>query len=120
MKLQYKKICVICGEEFETNVYNKSVCNKDHYHRCPVCGKLILSNDIQRQNSTCSRKCGQILGNKKRRETNLEKYGVENPAQRKEIKEVISKKLSELHPKQEIKYNLSLLKLIIYFFDVVG
>ena len=103
-KLKYKKICVICGEEFETNVHNKSVCNRDHYHKCPVCGKLILSNDIQRQNSTCSRKCGQILGNNKRRETSLEKYGVENPAQRKEVKEVISKKLSDLHPKQEIKY----------------
>lgn len=102
--MKYKKICVICGEEFETNVHNKSVCNKDHYHKCPVCGKLVLSNDVQRQNSTCSRKCGQILGNKKRRETSLEKYGVENPAQRKEIREVISKKLSELHPKQEIKY----------------
>lgn len=104
MELKYKKICAICKEEFETNVHNKSVCNKDHYHKCHVCGKIILSNDLQRQNSTCSRKCGQILGNKKRIQTNLERYGVENSSQRQEIRKVISEKLSKLHPKQEIQY----------------
>lgn len=102
--MNYKKICIICGKEFETTVHNKTVCNENHYHKCPVCGKLILSNDPQRQNSTCSRKCGQVLGNRNRIKTNLEKYGVENPAQREEVKKIISEKLSKLHLKQEIRY----------------
>lgn len=102
--MKYKKICIICGNEFETNIHNRLICYDDHYHTCPACGKLVLSNDPKRQNCACSRKCGQVLGNKARIETNLQKYGVANVSQIKEVREAISEKLSEVHPKQEIKY----------------
>ena len=47
--------CVICGEEFQPKIWNRSVCYSDHYHPCPVCGKQVLSNDPNRQSCTCSR-----------------------------------------------------------------
>ena len=50
------KKCVICGKEFETNIWNRSVCYENHYHPCPVCGKDVLCNDPNGQHRACSRK----------------------------------------------------------------
>ena len=71
-----QKICVLCGKEFETKVYNRSVCYDDHYHPCPICGRPVLSNDPNRQNSCCSRKCGYELAKLSRDKSVMEKYGV--------------------------------------------
>lgn len=102
--MKFVKICVICGNKFETTTWNKSVCSKDHYHPCPVCGTDVLCNDPKRQNSACSRKCGQVVGNESRVRTNLAKYGVENVSQINEVRDKISAKLKEVNPKQPKKY----------------
>ena len=96
--------CVICGEEFTPKPYNRKVCYNDHHHKCPVCGKDVISNDPKRQNCACSRKCGQIMGNESRKQSNLEKYGVENVSQLDNVKIRISDKQQELHPKQPTRY----------------
>ena len=98
--------CIICGKEFVPKPYNRKVCYEDHHHKCPVCGKDIICNDPKRQNCACSRKCGQILGNESRKQSNLQKYGVENVSQLDSIKKVISDKQKELHPKQPKRYKI--------------
>ena len=45
---------------------------------CPICGKYFL-----KQGNTCSKECAQ----KSRIRTNIEKFGVENPFQNKEVQE---------------------------------
>lgn len=56
-----KKICKICGKEFEAKSSRRSFCYDDHYHRCPVCGKAVLTKDLQHLNSCCSSKCSRML-----------------------------------------------------------
>lgn len=102
--MKYQKVCTICGKQFETNTWNKSVCSSDHYHPCPVCGKDVLCNDPKRQQCTCSRKCGQLVGNESRIKTNLTRYGVENVSQVGEVRQKISLELSKIHPKQPAQY----------------
>lgn len=96
--------CIICGEEFKPKVHNQKVCNKDHIHPCPVCGKDVISNDPKRQNCTCSRKCGQQLGNEARKQTNIDKYGYDNVSKVPEVRSKISEKQKELHPKQDKRF----------------
>lgn len=98
------KRCVICGDTFAPRPYNRSVCYKDHYHPCPICGKDVLCNDPNRQFCACSRKCGSQMANESRKQSNLLKYGVENVSQVASVKESISKKLSSIHPKQPKQY----------------
>ena len=65
---------------------------------CPVCGKLLKSN----QKTFCSKGCchspkGQTIVFKKRTQTNLEKYGVENVSQKSEIKEKVKQTVERLY-----------------------
>lgn len=99
-----EKQCIICGDTFVANIYNRSVCYKDHHHPCPVCGKDVVCNDPRRQNCTCSRKCGHVQSSRTNVESCLKKYGVTNAAKIPEVRETISKKLSEIHPKQPTQY----------------
>jgi len=59
---------------------------------CPVCRHAPLKwlpNLLQFQ-PTCSSKCGYINNNEQRKKTNIEKYGVENPAQSADIRKKIT------------------------------
>lgn len=107
-----KKICKICGKEFETSLSRKSICYDDHYHSCPVCGKDVITKDLQHLNSCCSTECSRKLAvqsmknahevwpssseasKERRRETNIERYGVDNPAKCEEVKQRISEGLT--------------------------
>lgn len=94
------KTCVICGKEFITNIHNRTVCYDEHHHACPVCGKDVITNDPKRQNCACSRKCGSQQANISRELSVQAKYGVSNVSQRADVREQISEKLKEIHPKQ--------------------
>ena len=64
-----------------TNRLNEKPC-------CKVCGKLLKKYEYRKTyycSVACSRKDEE--NNEKRKQTNLEKYGVENPNQNKEIRE---------------------------------
>lgn len=52
-----KKICKICGKEFDTKSSRRLICYDNHYHKCPVCGKDVLTSDLQHLNSCCSSEC---------------------------------------------------------------
>lgn len=91
----YKKKCKICGEEFETEYYQKQYCNNKHYLKCLICGKefevdnRVFSRRSKNIPKTCSKQCSRILAkqtslinngpdlynSKKAKETRLKKYG---------------------------------------------
>lgn len=105
----FKLKCQNCNKEFEANTSNTKYCNecdiKLNYNKCVICGKLV------RKKICCSKECLAIHRSKnnpskredvrqKLKETalkglevakksNLEKYGVEYPFQRKEIQEKV-------------------------------
>lgn len=76
------KPCAICGELFLPKSPSSRICGKDHYAKCPICGKEILWNTT-RAIEPCSEECRRE--NTKRK--NIEKYGVEHPMQCKEVQE---------------------------------
>ena len=102
------KICIECGEVFIPNSPKQTVCKKEHYRPCPVCGKPVLMKQYSEPPRTCSSECRLELmkrtnlqkygvensGNTdaakaKRRQTSLERFGTENPAQSEQVKQKI-------------------------------
>lgn len=57
--MKYKKICLCCNKEFETNSPQKLYCDRDHYLPCPICGKLVKKKDrdFTLPPATCSTEC---------------------------------------------------------------
>lgn len=104
-----QKICVICGDVFETKSSRRSYCYKPHYHPCPICGKDVLTKDTYHLNECCCEDHSRQLAIKsthekyeiwpansaqakeKRKQTCLDRFGVENPSFDPEIKEKIRK-----------------------------
>lgn len=85
---EYKKICRLCGKEFTAKSKFAKVCKDVHTSVCVICGKEFVLKPPYRT-KTCSRKCGQQIGNISRKESNLKKYGVEYTLQVPEIRERI-------------------------------
>ena len=75
--------CIICGDEFETEVRTQKVCGKQHYRPCPICGKLLPFNRPSDRVKFCSKECSR----ENTRRKNLEKYGVEHPMQNAEVRQ---------------------------------
>ncbi len=85
MKQIYKRVCPVCGKEFETNVYNKKTCSKEcqviHHRKvsmicgkknpkskkhfdpipCKQCGKMFTPKSSI--NRLCSKKCSKAFFN---------------------------------------------------------
>lgn len=109
-----KKICKICGKEFDTKSSRRLICYDNHYHKCPVCGKDVLTSDLQHLNSCCSSECTKKLrtattkqrfdtwpsvsdeANAKRSKTNIERYGVDNVFKNSDIQEKAQKRSKEV------------------------
>ena len=65
--------CEICGDIFHPNTYRQRTCGKPKTRICLVCGKefeYLCKPDYIK--TTCSRKCADVLAEKKRNE-NAEK-----------------------------------------------
>ena len=89
-----KKICQICGKEFETKSYNTKNCNDcKNLKKCVICGKIFETQATERRGGRAGKKttCSKECSNKLREQTNIEKYGVAHPAQSDKIKEKIKK-----------------------------
>lgn len=69
------RICVICGDKFIPTNPRQKMCNKEHWHPCPNCGKLVLARSPNDINKCCCRKCGQAIAQKKR-DNNFKSQGV--------------------------------------------
>lgn len=83
--------CLFCGEEFIKRTNTHRYCKPKHLAHCPMCNKekQYPNSNIEKQdnkliaNVTCSKRCRS----NKKRETSLEKYGVESPTQSKEVQD---------------------------------
>ena len=100
-------ICMICGMTFNTfkqlsyHIKTHKITTKEYYDKylkkenegiCPVCGNSTKFKSISiGYFNHCSRSCINldIKVRNKIKETNLEKYGVENPFQSEKIKNKI-------------------------------
>lgn len=99
-----KKICKLCGKEFETTSGRKTVCDNDHFTECIICGNKIKIKYASNIPKTCSPKCRMELmrhtceekygsrdpGNlpkfrEKSKQTCLKRYGVDNPSKSEEV-----------------------------------
>lgn len=119
-----KRVCIICGQEFDAKSSRRSYCYKEHYHPCPICGKQVLTKDTYHLNECCCAKHSRELATNtiharyeewpcstkdaatKRKQTCLDRYGVENPSYSDEIKFKIStnvKKAFAEHPEYQLK-----------------
>lgn len=56
-----KRICVLCRKEFDTISSRRKICYREHYHQCPVCGKDVLTTDLQHTGSCCCKAKVSIL-----------------------------------------------------------
>lgn len=109
-----ERICCICGDSFIAKSSRRQICYRKHYHRCPVCGKDVLTTSIHDIDKCCSKECSRIkasktyqstiskLGyspcnsesaNEKRRQTNIQRYGVDNIFKSKQFIESIPDRL---------------------------
>ena len=77
--------CVICGREFVPHNPKQKMCDREHWHPCPNCGKPVLTKSPSEVNKCCCRKCGQAIAQKKR-EDNFKAEGV------KSLKDIQEKK----------------------------
>ena len=75
----YKRICEICGEEFDSKSPIKRICYKDHIKVCPDCGKKVIWNSPQP--FTGCKKCNQKRAVVLRKQTMLQRYGGETTLQ---------------------------------------
>lgn len=91
---QMKKICKLCGKEFETSRPQQTVCKDTHYRKCVVCGKEFVLKYPPYTTKTCSKKCAfeysrisgtMAAGREKSKQTCLERYGVEHPMQNSKL-----------------------------------
>lgn len=60
------KECCICGETFTPRSNTQKMCDKEHYHPCPICGTQVLTKSPSETNKCCSRKCSLKLAHKSR------------------------------------------------------
>lgn len=80
------KKCPICGKEFTPKTKLQKYCSTKHKIKCSVCGK-----DFNKESRSLIGQTFHVCNNEKcklekRKRTNLEKYGVENPIQLEEIR----------------------------------
>lgn len=101
------RVCLICGKTFTPKSSRRKMCYDIHYHKCPVCGKQVVTSDLQHLNSCCSKECSRNLAMKtmhekyaewpcnseeakaKRTKTNIERYGENCVFKSEEIKSKI-------------------------------
>ncbi len=60
----FERICIACGRPFRTLAANQVICSRQHYHHCPICGKLCPvkgRNFNQWASNCCSNTCKHML-----------------------------------------------------------
>lgn len=86
------KRCSICGEMFLPDKPSSRICSKDHYVKCPICGKDFIWNTTSKI-QPCSKECRK----ENRRRINLAKYGTEHPMQNREVQKRHKQSMLEKH-----------------------
>ena len=86
-----KKICKLCGKEFEAKSGRKSICDDDHFTTCVICGESIKIKYASEIPKTCSTKCRMEL----MRRTCEQRYGSRDPGNLPEFREKSKKTCQE-------------------------
>ena len=93
-----RALCEHCGEPFYQAKKSEKHCTRRHYKECDVedCREVFRIYDMNRISKGCSPRCRARLthtdaSRAKRRENNLERYGVEYTFQREDVKEKLAK-----------------------------
>lgn len=101
-----ERVCPWCGEIFTATHPRQKVCKKEHFMPCPDCGRLVKIVETSyaeylkhgpKRCRECSVKyraekqrnksnANKEVISEKRKQTNLQKYGVEYPSQLQQIK----------------------------------
>ena len=89
---EYEKVENMIGSSWAEKLYNYIFDCPDH--KCPVCGKptkfiSIIKGYSQYCSIKCSKNDPKII--EKTRQTNIERYGVDNPSKSKEVQEKIKR-----------------------------
>lgn len=114
IKQDYKFQCLECEEKFETSIILNNHIIKEHGKKeyydkhlkkenegiCKICGNNTkfterISGEYSGYKDCCSKECSDKYRFQKRTQTNLEKYGVENPFQSEEVKKKIKQTFIE-------------------------
>ena len=108
-----KKICVLCGKEFEAvgrNASRRKYCDNMHYAKCQYCGKEFVVDDPANSiPKTCSKECANKLKIKKMQETMQDKYGIINSSQNpKMLKRAVASRKS-ISTQSVLKYKNTML-----------
>lgn len=104
-----KKICELCGKEFEAKTANRRICYDEHYKVCKYCNNTFLLDPKEKVKHQIERdycydkECINKQKKDKTKQTSLEKYGVEHPTQRAEYKEQLSKILNSKEGKERLE-----------------
>lgn len=110
-------LCQICnrecknyislGQHIKSHGYNAEMYYIEFVsndNKCKICGKPTRFVSISvGYKPTCSAKCAGVYGKDKRKETCLEKYGTENPAQNIEIRQKISNSIKSEECQEKTK-----------------
>lgn len=92
MEEKILKKCELCGKEFEPNKKKKRYCQQAHDVVCFGCGKTFTIKKPKAGVSIDRYTCGDYkCRTKLTQQTNMEKYGVKNVAQRKEVQDKMKK-----------------------------
>lgn len=86
--------CILCGDIFESEKSNRTICSKNHYRECVICGKHFLVSYNNLNVTTCSPKCTGAKkaadgtsksASAKARAAWISNWGVDNPAKSEKI-----------------------------------
>lgn len=108
-----KKICVLCGKEFDAvgrNASRRKYCDNIHYVKCQYCGKeFIVEDPANGIPKTCSKECANKLKIKKMQETMQDKYGITNPSQNSEMLKRAASSRKSVSAQTVSKYKITML-----------
>lgn len=109
-----KRICKLCGKEFEATHNAQKFCKGSHYRKCKVCGKEFILKSPDDNKTCCSKECTKKLREltmiarhgvsyaqqssairAKSEETSMKHFGVKHPAQSKVVKDKMKETCNE-------------------------
>ena len=109
-----RRICKLCGKEFEATHNAQKFCKGPHYRKCKVCGKEFILKSPDDTKTCCSKECTKKLREltmiarhgvsyaqqsacirAKSEETSMKHFGVKHPAQSKVIKDKMKETCNE-------------------------
>lgn len=108
VKFPNRKIsyCSVCGRPFIKRG-TQSICSEAHFVECCICGKSYEVSHFDKYGNPSPKTCSVDCSVELRKQTNLERFGVDNPSKAKEIqdkkKQTTLKHFGVMYPAQSKK-----------------